>query len=125
MSERPTLPVLPAKTANDRLLMQVLYALHTLAWFSLGTLTVLAVIVNLIKRGQEQDPLYLRHHQYLIRTFGWTLLWLLLASPLWLLFVVPGMLAYAVIGLWYAYRCIKGWLRFNDNRFPDDVPPTY
>jgi uncharacterized membrane protein len=46
--------------------------------------------------------------------------WLLLAAPGWLLFL-PGLIAYTVVGLWYLYRCLRGWLRFNDNRLPD--PP--
>jgi uncharacterized membrane protein len=40
------------------------------------------------------------------------------SSPLWLLFFFPGMMAYAIIGLWYLYRCLRGWLRFNDGRLP-------
>ena len=26
--------------------------------------------------------------------------------------------AWSVIGIWYIYRCIRGWLRFNDGRTP-------
>lgn len=107
-----------AKTANDRTVMHVLYGLHTVAWASVGALAVIALIVNYIRCADETDPLYLAHHRYMIATFWWTLLWLLLASPLWLLFFVPGMVAYAAIGLWYLYRCLKGWLRFTDNRLP-------
>lgn len=104
------------KTANDRTLMNVLYALHTVAWASMGALAVIALIINYIRRGDELDPVYQNHHSYMIRTFWWTLFWLVLLSPLWLLFVLPGVVAYFVIGLWYLYRCIKGWLRFSDGR---------
>ena len=38
---------------------------------------------------------------------------------LYLLLFIPGIIAHAIVGLWYLYRCIRGWLRFNDNR-----PPT-
>jgi uncharacterized membrane protein len=31
---------------------------------------------------------------------------------------VPVVVASSIVGLWYLYRCIKGWLRFNDNRAP-------
>lgn len=107
----------PGKTPNDRLFMQILYGLHTLAWFSAGTFAVVALIVNYIRRADETDALYLAHHHYMISTFWWTLGWLVLTSPLWLL-VLPGALAYAVVWFWYLYRCIKGWLRFNANRWP-------
>ncbi len=121
----PELTPSPARahSPGDRLLMQVLYGLHTLAWFSMGTLAVVALLLNYIRRGDEEDPLYLAHHRYMISTFWWTLLWLLLLSPLWLLFLFPGWLAYLAVLLWYLYRCLKGWLRFNADRWPADFPP--
>lgn len=73
------------------MLMQVLYGLHTLAWFSMGTLAVVALLLNYIRRGDEVDAVYLAHHRYMIATFWWTLLWLLLLSPLWLLFFLSRM----------------------------------
>ena len=109
----------PVHTDNDRTVMHVLYGLHTVAWASAGMLAVIALVVNYIKRGEEVDPLYNAHHNYMIRTFWWTIFWLVLCSPLWLLFLLPGMAAYTVIGLWYLYRCVKGWMRFTDNRLPD------
>lgn len=109
----------PVHTDNDRTVMHVLYGLHTVAWASGGMLAVIALVVNYIKRGEEVDPLYNAHHNYMIRTFWWTIFWLVLCSPLWLLFLLPGMAAYTVIGLWYLYRCVKGWMRFTDNRLPD------
>ena len=45
-------------------------------------------------------------------------LWLVVTSPLYLLFYFPGLAASGIVGLWYLYRCIKGWLRFNDNKGP-------
>ncbi|MBC7718371.1 MAG: hypothetical protein H7Z77_01060 [Chitinophagaceae bacterium] len=104
------------KTPNDRTVMHVLYALHTLAWFSGGVFAVVALVVNYLKRGDETDALYIDHHTYMIKTFWWTLLWLVLLSPLWLLLVLPGAIAYGIVWLWYLYRCVRGWIRFNDAR---------
>ncbi len=106
------------KSANDRTIMHVLYGMHTIAWASMGTLAVIALIVNYIKRSDESDLIFAAHHSYMISTFWWTILWLVISSPLYLLLVLPGAVAWTVIGLWYLYRCIKGWLRFNDNRAP-------
>ena len=106
------------KTDNDRTVMHVLYGLHTVAPFTLWSLSVIALIVNYIRRSDEQDALYVAHHDYMIRTFWWALLWLVLSSPLFLLLVIPGAIAWFVVGAWYLYRCIRGWLRFNDNRAP-------
>lgn len=106
------------KTPGDRTVMHVLYGLHTISWASMGMLAVIALVVNYIRRADEHDPLYVAHHSYMIATFWWTVLWLVVTGPLWLLFFVPGMVAYTVIGLWYLYRCLRGWLRFNDGRLP-------
>jgi uncharacterized membrane protein len=107
------------KTPADRTTMHVLYGMHTVAPFTLWTLSVIALIVHYVKRSEERDPLYLGHHNYMIRTVWWTALWLLVSSPLWFLFIFPGALAWTVVGAWYLYRCLRGWLRFNDNRFAE------
>ena len=109
------------KTSNDRLVMHVLYGLHTLAWFSGGVFAVIALIINYLRRADESDALYVGHHDYMIATFWWTLLWLVVLSPLWLLFFLPGVIAYAIVWLWYLYRCIRGWMRFNAKRSAQSV----
>jgi uncharacterized membrane protein len=109
------------KTSGDRTVMHVLYGLHTVAWLSMGMLAVVALIVNYIKRADEHDAVYASHHNYMIATFWWTVLWLVITGPLWLfmLLLLPlGPIAYAIIGLWYLYRCLRGWLRFTDGRTP-------
>ncbi|GAB3773235.1 hypothetical protein GCM10028796_45420 [Ramlibacter monticola] len=103
---------------SDRSTMHVLYGLHTVAPFTLWSLSVIALIVNYVKRSDEADRLYEAHHSYMIRTFWWSLLWLLLTGPLWFLLFFPGAIAWTLIGAWYIYRFLRGWLRFNDNRFP-------
>jgi len=109
---------LEAKGPGDRTMMNVLYGMHAVAPFTAWTLAVVALILNYFKRSGESDALYAMHHNYMISTFWWTLLWLVVTGPLWLLFIAPGWIAYSIIGLWYIYRCIRGWLRFNDGRPP-------
>ncbi|MBG9389727.1 DUF4870 family protein [Caenimonas aquaedulcis] len=106
------------KSEGDRTLMHILYGLHTVAWASMGTLAVIALVLNYVKRSDEHDAVYASHHSYMIATFWWTVLWLVVTSPLWLFFVLPGVVAYTIIGLWYLYRCLRGWLRFSNNRPP-------
>lgn len=98
------------------LVTHVLYGLHTLAWLSGGVFAVIAIIINYIKRDDLPDAFFRSHFRWQIRTFWFTLLWLVLTAPLWLLFIMPGVIAYTVIGLWYLYRCIKGWWRFAEGR---------
>ena len=116
--------VFEPKNPGDRTVMHVLYGLHTVAWASLGTLAVIALIINYIKRGDENDAIYIQHHNYMISTFWWTLLWMLpaglvaLVMSITIILLPLAWLPFSVVGLWYLYRCIKGWLRFNDNRSP-------
>jgi uncharacterized membrane protein len=107
-----------AKSSADRTVMHVLYAMHTIAWASIGMLAVIALIINYIKRADENDSVYVSHHNYMIATFWWTVLWLVVTSPLYLLLFLPGMIAHTIVLLWYLYRCIRGWLRFTDGRLP-------
>ena len=107
-----------SKTAGDRTMMNVLYGMHTLAPFTFWSLAVIALILNYIRRSGENDAVYASHHTYLIATFWWTLMWLAITGPLWLVFIIPGWIAYSLIGIWYIYRCIRGWLRFSENRPP-------
>ena len=109
---------LDGRSTGDRTVMHVLYGLHTIAWFSAGMLAIIAVVLNYIKRGDEQDPLYVMHHDYMISTFWWTVLWLVITAPLWLIFFFPGAIAYFLVWLWYLYRCVRGWMRFADGRPP-------
>jgi uncharacterized membrane protein len=112
------------KTAGDRTIMHILYALHTIAWASLGTLAVIALIINYIKCSDETEPMYVMHHKYMIATFWWTVLWLIPAALVALVMSITiillplAWLPFSIVGLWYLYRCIKGWLRFNDGRDP-------
>jgi len=105
--------------SGRRTVMHVLYGMHTVSPFTLWSLSLVALVIHYVKRADETDSRYLAHHTYMIRTVWWTLLWLALSLPLWLLFIFPGPIAYTVIGAWDLYRCLRGWLRFNDNRFPE------
>jgi uncharacterized membrane protein len=104
--------------SGKRTVMHVLYGMHTVSPFTLWSLSLIALIVHYVKRADEPEDFYIAHHTYLIRTVWWALLWLVLTSPLWFLLFLPGAIAYTLIGAWYLYRCLRGWLRFNDNRFP-------
>jgi uncharacterized membrane protein len=107
---------------NLTTLTHVMYALHTASWFSAGIFSVIAIIINYVKRPDLPDEFFRSHFRWQARSFWFTLLWLVLAAPLWLLFVFPGVAAYTVIGFWYLYRFIRGWLSFAEKR-PMPAPP--
>ena len=112
--------VIPGQPARPheglRLLTNIRYGLHTLSWFSAGAFSLIAMIINYVKRPDLPDDFFRSHYRWQARSFWFTLLWLGLSSPLFLLFWFPGACAWFGIGLWYLYRYIRGWLAFIDNR---------
>lgn len=97
-------------------LMHALYALHLLSWASAGLFSVIAMAINYWKRWDAPSDFYRSHFRWQSRSFWFTVIALVLTSPLWLLFVFPGYVAYTLIGLWYLYRFVKGWWRFAEGR---------
>lgn len=99
-----------------RLLTHVMYGLHTVSWFSAGIFSVIAMILNYVKRPDLPNDFYRSHFRWQSRSFWFTLLWLAVTAPLFLLFWFPGAVAWFLIGLWYLYRFIRGWWSFVDQR---------
>ena len=48
-----------------------------------------------------------------IRSVIWAGILYLLTSWLWLLFIVPGWIAWGLISIWFLYRIVKGMMRMN------------
>ena len=112
------------KTPGDRTVMHVLYAMHTVAPFTLWSLSLVALVINYIRRADETDALYIQHHNYMVSTFWWTVLWLLVSAfvafvmTLTIILIVLVWLPFTIVGLWYIYRFVRGWMRFTDGRAP-------
>jgi uncharacterized membrane protein len=118
-------------TPRDSLvtLAHVIYALHAFAVLS-GVLTsativgsfvsglpsIVAVILNYLKRSEVRGTWLDSHFRWQIRTFWFALLWILLA--LVLAFTLIGIpLALVLLlgsGLWVIYRVVRGWLALQD-----------
>jgi uncharacterized membrane protein len=106
-----------------------IYALHTLSLviglttavsivmaFIFGLPSIIAVIINYLKRGAVRGTFLESHFRWQIRTFWYGVVWYLTA---WILiFTLIGIpLAIAVfvgLGIWFFYRVTRGWLRLND-----------
>ncbi|MDP2026860.1 hypothetical protein [Sulfuriferula sp.] len=84
--------------------------------FLTGWPSILAVILNYIKRNEASGTYLESHFRWQIRTFWFALLWVLVG---WMLvFTLVGipvafMLAMGV-GIWVLYRVARGWLTLND-----------
>jgi uncharacterized membrane protein len=90
--------------------------------FAFGLPSLVAVVMNYMRRSQARDSWLESHFRWQIRTFWYTWLWLLVlwifAFPL--LFIGIGfiiaMFGMAVIGLWVIYRVARGWLALRESR---------
>jgi uncharacterized membrane protein len=106
---------------------QFIYALHALSLLTgiLGAATVIgafltgwpsliAVILNYVKRGDARGTWLESHFRWQIRTFWFGLLWCVLGAIL--LLIVIGYFVLLADAIWLIYRIVKGWLRLNDRK---------
>jgi uncharacterized membrane protein len=121
-------------------LTHVTYALHALGLaigafgastvigaFVFGWPSIIAVIINYVKRGEARGTWLESHFRWQIRTFWFALLWVVVVAIVGglLTIVIIGFAIWAVglfvLGLWAVYRIARGWLRLND-RQPMPLP---
>lgn len=79
-------------------------------------LLVVALIIDLVKRPDAEGTWQASHFSWRIRSVLWAAVLYVVTWPLWLLFLLPGMVAWCIISLWFLYRIIKGMVRMNDRR---------
>jgi uncharacterized membrane protein len=109
----------------------IVYALHTLAIVVgiVGAATVIgsfvgslpslvAVLLNYVKRGEARGTWAASHYRWQIRTFWFALLWALIGWALIITLVgaVVGVPILIALTLWLIYRIGRGWLRIRDRR---------
>ncbi|MEO6321460.1 MAG: hypothetical protein ABIR56_12365 [Polaromonas sp.] len=76
-------------------------------------LLVVALLIDLIKRGDAANTWQASHFSWRIRSVIWAGVLYLLTAWLWLLFIVPGWIAWGLISIWFLYRIVKGMMRMN------------
>jgi uncharacterized membrane protein len=102
----------------------VSYALHTIVAVSAVIpgiqasilLLLVAFVIDLVKKGDAAGTWQESHFGWRIRSVLWAGVLYLVTVPLWLLFVIPGWVAWCLISIWFLYRVVKGWMALNDNR---------
>ena len=75
-------------------------------------LLVVALLIDLVKRGDVKGW-QRSHFGHRLRTVLWAALLYLVTFPLWLLFFLPGWLAWCAISVWFLYRIVLGMVRLN------------
>jgi uncharacterized membrane protein len=86
--------------------------------FLSGWPSIIAVILNYIKRSDVRGTFLDSHFSWQIRTFWFALLWALLALGLALTVVgIPLAWGVAMVaGIWVLYRILRGWLALISER---------
>src|SRR5699024_353922 len=101
----------------------VIYGLFALGMLSAGVfgVAVLAsVVLAYMKRGDVAGTIYAAHFDWVLATFWWSLLWLLLSALATWIFI--GWITGVIAVLWTTYRLVRGWLALFSRRSPTAVP---
>jgi uncharacterized membrane protein len=80
------------------------------------TLLVIALVIDMVKRGDAANTWQASHFSWRIRTVLWAGLMYLVTAPLWFFLLVPGWTAWTLISIWFLYRIVLGMVRMNANR---------
>ena len=112
-----------------------MYALHTasaligilgsatvVGGFIFGIPSIIAVVMNYVRRADARGSYLESHFSWQLRTFWFAALAativFLLSFPLF--FVLVGFLTFPVgiflVGVWIIYRVVRGWLRLRDGQ---------
>ncbi|MBX3611734.1 MAG: hypothetical protein KF871_17705 [Hydrogenophaga sp.] len=79
-------------------------------------LLIVALVIDLVKRGDAEGTWQASHFSWRIRTVIWAAILYLVTAPLWFLLVLPGWIAWGLISIWFLYRIVRGMVSMNDNR---------
>jgi uncharacterized membrane protein len=123
-------------TTNESSLVgwtQVIYALHAASLligilgaatvvgaFLIGWPSVIAVILNYVKRSEAAGTWLDSHFRWQIRTFWFGALWVCLCFLFVVLTFGIGLviawLPLGIVGFWFIYRVVRGWLALQGRR---------
>jgi len=80
--------------------------------FLTGWPSIIAVVLNYVKRSDVRGTFLDSHFGWQIRTFWYALLWLLVGGVLFLTVIgIPiAFVLWMVTGVWVLYRIVRGWL---------------
>jgi uncharacterized membrane protein len=78
-------------------------------------LLLIAFFLDLFKRDEARGTWQESHFSWRIRSVIWAGILYLVTAPLWLLFLIPGWIAWALVSIWFLYRIVRGWLNLSSN----------
>ena len=112
---------------------QIIYGLHALSLvigiigtatvvgaFLLGWPSIIAVIMNYVKRSDARGTWLESHFRWQLRTFWFGLLWVSLCAIFVVITLGIGLiiawLPLGIVALWFIYRIWRGWMALRDGR---------
>jgi uncharacterized membrane protein len=112
---------------------QIIYALHAFSLligiigaatvvgaFLTGWPSIIAVILNYVKRSEVRGTWLESHFRWQIRTFWFGLLWVSLCVCFVIVTLGIGLLIawlpLGLVGIWFIYRVLRGWLALRDRQ---------
>ena len=102
------------------LLTGILGAATVIGAFLIGWPSIIAVILNYLKRSEVRGTWLESHFRWQIRTFWFGLLWVCLCGAFIFLTLGIGILVVwlplGFLTIWFIYRIARGWLALNERR---------
>ena len=107
-------PIKPSSGGTDlRQYTMIIYILYMVA-ILVGITSIVGVIMAYVKRADFVGTEYEDHITYLIRTFWISLIGYVIGAVLSVIGI--GLIIIIAVGIWYIYRSIAGFIKFNDNK---------
>jgi uncharacterized membrane protein len=86
--------------------------------FLSGWPSIIAVIINYVKRNEVHGTYLDSHFGWQIRTFWYAVVWFVIGAVL-IATVIGAVVGYPlliVVGLWVLYRIVRGWITLVDGK---------
>jgi uncharacterized membrane protein len=112
-------------------LTHIMYALHAFSAlmgiltpalivtsFLSGWPSIIAVIINYVKRDEVRGTWLDSHFSWQLRTFWYSLLWLFVIFLLFitLIGIVLAIPVGLAVGIWIVYRIVRGWMTLGQGK---------
>lgn len=79
-------------------------------------LLLIALVIDLVKKSDAEGTWQASHFSWRIRSVLWAGALYLVTLPLFLLFYLPGAIAWLLISVWFLYRIVRGMVDMNASR---------
>jgi uncharacterized membrane protein len=100
------------------LLVGLVGAVSVIGAFLFGVPSIVAVVLNYVRRDDVRGTWLESHFRWQIRTFWFAMAWAILGGVLFVTFIlIPVSFAiWFAIAIWVIYRVVRGWLNLREGR---------